>query len=183
MMFGNRNIYAIEVYHQPLDSSTFFMCGKMCIYLYAKPFGDIDNEYCHLYPAYDTLKNKISNLLELKYDFNLNNDFDIFNFLDDKLYNLHEEDERTYEQICNDMNPYLKFDFMTNAGETFDRTKSFIYMSKNKKIHIMYQNIGDSENDEIICNELDKDIFENTTRGFLKWYEEIENGKNSQLNP
>ena len=184
MIFGNKDIYAIEVYHQPIDNNSFYMCGKMCIYLHKKILGDINNEYCHLFVTYDALKKKIQNLNELECDFNLSNDADIFNFLDKKLYILDEDDVRTHEQICNDMEPYIKFDFMTNAGETFDRTKSFIYMCKNKRIHIMYQtywyneNIGNFENDEIICTELDKETFLVVTKNFTKWYEEIEKGIN-----
>ena len=181
MVFGDKNIYAIEVHHQPQDEDSFYMCGRMCIYLYNKMFGDINNEYCHLYATYTTLVEKSKIITELEYDFNLENDVDIFNFLDTKLYILDEDADRTYEQIRNDIKPYLKFDFMTNEGEMFDRTKSFIYMDKNKKIHIMYQtdkynkNNEQFESGEIICNEVDKETFENITNDFIRWYEGIEN--------
>jgi hypothetical protein len=177
MVFGNKNIYAIEVYHQPQDNGYFYMCGRMCVYLYNKAFGDINDELCHLFGVYDTLRSKIENLTELKHDFDLNNDFEIFNFLDDKLY---IDMNRTLDEMRFDSKLYKKFDFFTNMGEMFDRTKSFIYMDKNKKIHILFQihkynkNTKTFEDDEIICNELDKRIFEDVTNDFIKWYEKTE---------
>ena len=171
MVFGDKNTYAIEVYHQPLYNSEFYMSGKMCIHLFNKSFGDIDNEYCQVFMAYGTLLEKINNIDLLKYDFSQNNDHDIFTFLDDKLYMC--DDKRTLVQIKRDAELYFKFNFMTNSGgETFDDSKSFIYMDKNEKMHIMYQKYN--EKDKIICNELDKEIFENVTNEFIKWYEGIE---------
>jgi len=180
MIFGNKNIYAIEVYHQPQDNDYFYMCGRMCVYLYNKAFGDINDELCHLFGVYDTLRSKIEKLTELKHDFDLNNDFDIFNFLDDKLY---IDMNRTLDEMRFDSKLYKKFDFMTNMGEMFDRTKSFVYMDKNKKIHILFQihkyneNTKTFEDGEIICNELDKRIFEDITNDFIKWYEKTEGKK------
>ena len=72
MIFGDKNIYAIEVYHQPLDNDSFYMSGKMCIHLFNKTFGDIDNEYCQIFMAYGTLLEKINKIDSLKYDFSLN---------------------------------------------------------------------------------------------------------------
>jgi len=179
MLFGNKDIYAIEVYHQPLDNDSFYMTGRMCIHLYNTMFGNIDDRYCHLYVTYATLLSKIECLNELEHNFNLDNDCDIFNFLDELLY--IGDDDRTLEQIKTDWEQYGNFDFMTNAGEMFDRTKSFIYMDSHKKIHILYQehkyneNIKDFIDGEIICTELDKETFEHVTNGFIKWYEENRN--------
>jgi hypothetical protein len=180
MIFRDKSIFAIEIYHQPLNNNSFYMCGRMCIYLFNKIFGDINNEYCHLYSAYSALLDKINNINLLEYEFGLSNDYEVFNFLDDKLY--MAPDERTLEQIKIDARLYFKFDFMTNTGEIFDRTKSFIYMDKNKKIHIIYRT--DEYNDgfedgKIICNELDKEIFENVTKDLIKWYDELDNRKNN----
>jgi len=180
MKFGNEDIYAIEVYHQPQDNNSFFMSGRMCIYLKNKMFGDIEEKYCHLFGPYDTFIKKIKYLDELEHDFNIKNDINIFKFLDEKLYILKEDDKRSIEQIRNDMKPFIKFDFMTNSGESFDRTKSFIYMDLNKKIHIMFETgkynekAKRFEDEEIICNVLDKEIFKNVTKDFISWYENIE---------
>jgi hypothetical protein len=166
MIFGEKSIYAIEVYHQPQDNYGMYMCGRTCIHLFNKSFGDINNEYCHLGGMYETLLNKINWLNELEYEFCLDNDYDIFNFLDDKLY---IDNDRTLEQIKKDSELYCRFNFLTNSGgEPFDRTKSFIYVDKNKMIHILFQ-IHDS-NDEIICGVLDKETFDNVTKHFIEWY-------------
>jgi hypothetical protein len=179
MIFGDKNIYAIEIYHQPQDNDSFYMCGRMCIYLNNNIFGDLYNEYCFFPNIYMTLVDKIKNIDILEYDFKLENDFEIFNFLDDKLY-VGNYENKTCEQIIEDNKPYYRFELFTNMGEMFDRTKSFIYMDKNKKIHILYQNhkynktTKEFEDDGIMCCEFDKNIFENITNDFIKWYKEIE---------
>jgi hypothetical protein len=172
MIFGTKNIYAIEVYHKPLDDSSFYMTGRLCIHLFNKSFGDINEKDCALYEPYITLVEKIKNINILEYNFKLNNDFDIFNFLDEKLY---VGEKRPREQIYRDLDLYNKFDFMTNMGEMFNCSKSFLYMDCKKMIHILYQ-IHD-EKDEIICNNIDKILFENISNDFIKWYEETEKNK------
>jgi hypothetical protein len=164
MIFGNKNIYAIEVYHEPLDD-TILLTGRLSLHLYSKTFGDINDEYCDLSQPYEFLLDKIKHLDKLEYEFGLNNDNDIFKFLDNKLY---MDEERTMEQIKNDTNFYFKFCFLTNAGEMFDRTKSFIYMDKEKIIHILYQ----IDDNQIICVKIDNEIFKKTTSDFIEWYEE-----------
>jgi len=172
MIFGDKNIYAIEVYHKPLDNGSFYMTGRMCIHLFGKIFGDINEEDCWLDGVYMTLVEKNNNLDLLEYDFNLDNDYNIFKFLDDKLY---IDMNRTSEQIKIDAEIYGKFGFMTNMGESFDHTKSFIYMDYKNNIHILYQ-IHDYK-DEIICNELDKLTFKTITNEFIKWFEKTEKEK------
>ena len=68
-------------------------------------------------------------------------------------------------------------------------------MDKNKKVHIMYRKskyneiTKEFEDEEIICNELEKNIFENVTNDFIKQYEETEkngakkNNKNIDYHP
>jgi len=53
MIFGDKNIYAIEVHHKPLDNGSFYMTGRMCIHL----FGDI-NEFIKWFEKTEKEKNK-----------------------------------------------------------------------------------------------------------------------------
>ena len=140
MIFGDKNIYAIEVYHQPLDNDSFYMSGKMCIHLFNKTFGDIDSEYCQIFTANGTILEKINKIDSLKYDFSLNDDYDIFNFLDEKLY--IGNDKGTLVQIKKDAELYFKFNFMTNnGGETFDDSKSLCIWIKMIKYILCIKNI------------------------------------------
>jgi len=181
MIFGNKSEYAIEVYHKPLDNSSFYMTGRMCIHLFDKSFGRIYEEDCALAVYYMTLVDKINNINILKNDFNLDNDYSVFEYLDDKLY--VGSIERTMEQIHNYYDLYGKFDFMTGTGETFDDSKSFIYLDKNEIVHIIYQksiynyDTKIFKDEDIICNEIDKEIFIKVTKEFIKWYEETEKMK------
>jgi len=172
MIFGNKNIYAIEIHHKPLDNGLFYMTSRLCIHLFNKNFGNINEEDRALAEPYMILVEKINDLNILEYDFNLKNDYDIFNFLDDKLYiNI----DRTLEQIKHDYKLYHIFNFMTNMGEMFNNTKSFIYMDKNKLINILFQ-IHDNEN-KIFCSKINKENFIKVSNDFIKWYEKTEKNK------
>jgi hypothetical protein len=179
MIFGDKNVYAIQVYHQPIDNKAFFMTGCMCIFLNNKKLGDIDIEYCHFGPTYCALSDKVNYINELEYEFNLNNDYEIFNFLDNKLY-IGDEDDRPSDEIITDWKKYERFDFLTRGGEPFDGTTSFIYMDKNQNIHIMYKTgYVDEETymkSEINCIIIDKETFVEITNDYIRWYLYI-NGK------
>jgi len=173
MIFGDKDEYAIEVYHEPLDNNSFYMTGRMCLHFYGEPFGDINyagyvGSFC---VTYRCLLEKINDLESIKYNFDLETDVNIFDFLNVKLY--MADDETTYEQIVIDDKKYRKYDFLTNGGEMFDGTISFIYLDNNEKIHILYQ--IHYKNDEIICIQLDKETFINVTKEFIKWYESTSN--------
>jgi hypothetical protein len=67
---------------------------------------------------------KINCIKALKHEFNLNNDKDIFNFLDNILFGKGEPVKINDEEI----KAYRKFDFLTLCGNpAFDGTESFIY--------------------------------------------------------
>jgi hypothetical protein len=173
MIFGNKDVYAIEVYHEPLDNDTFYMTGRMCIFLHGLRYGDIDDPACVLYVPYIQLLDKVKKIEEIRCNFNMKTDADIFEFLDVKLY--MADDDVTYEQILIDLEEYGKFDFLTGSGEMFDRTKSFIYCDNLEIIHILYQIHND--NDIIRFSKISKEVFLNVSRQFINWYEEI-NGAN-----
>ena len=192
MIFGDKNIYAIEVHHKPLDNGPFYMAGRLCIHLFNIEFGDINEEDCSLAEPYMRLNEIINNFDLIKYDFKLNNDYDIFHFFDHELYVGDDYgkwgflDKEYYNKIKwkelegKEINKKLyKYDFMTNEGEMFNNTKSFIYMDIKEIIHILFQVHDDM--DEIRCNKINKNIFYNISSEFIEWYEETEKNKVIQV--
>jgi hypothetical protein len=169
VVFGDKCVYAIELIHDPLSDESY-LTGRICMHFHNKPFGYLDQFgfFCTVYCA---LLNKLNCMKELKCEFNLN-DEDVFNFLDNILFAEGELVEINDAEV----NVYRKFDFLTLcANPAFDGTKSFIYVSENNMVCILYK-INEEEN-KINCVNIQKNIFEKTTREFIKWYEEMENNE------
>jgi len=167
MIFGDKDIYAIEVYHEPQYNSAYYMSGRMCLFLNGVMFGDIDDPCNVLGVTYANLLRVVKNVDGMMNNFTLKTDKEIFIFLDTKLYN--GDDEGSYEQAIEDGKAYGKFDFLTNGGVMFDRTKSFIYLDDFDIIHILYQ----FEDRQIYSAYVNKDIFLKITSEFFEWFDKI----------
>ena len=115
----------------------------------------------------NTLLGKINNIDELKHEFNLSTYDEIFYFLDEKLYG---DAKKTIAQINEEITLYHKFNFLTNSCEPFDGTKSFIFIDKNDTVNILYK--IDYKENKIIHNIVERKIFEDITKEFIKWHEE-----------
>ena len=173
MVFGEKNIYAIEVYHEPQYNTSYYMSGRMCLHLNGIMFGDIDDPCNVLGVTYANLLQVVENIDEIRDDFNSKTDTEIFNALDAMLYDAMlyiNDEEKSYEQMMADGKKYWKFDFLTNGGVMFDRTKSFIYLDDFETIHILYQ----FEDRQIHSAQVSKDIFLEVTNKFLEWFDKTE---------
>jgi len=174
MTFGDKDIYAIEVYHEPQYNSAIYMSGRMCLFLNGVMFGDIDDPCNALGVTYASLLHTVTNIDEIRDDFKLSTDKEIFDFLDVKLY--IGDDNASYEQMVADGKTYGKFDFLTNGGVMFDRTKSFIYLDSFNFVHILYQ----FEDRQAQTTQVSKNTFLKVTHEFFEWYDEIEKSHNSE---
>jgi len=168
MIFGEKAIYAIEVYHEPQYNTGYYMSGRMCLFLNGVMFGDIDDPCNVLGVTYANLLRTVEKIDEIKDNFGLRTDTEIFEFLDAMLY--IDDDDKSYEQIVADGKKYWKFDFLTNGGVMFDRTKSFIYLDDFDIIRILYQ----FEDREIHSAKVNKDIFLKVTSEFFEWFDKTE---------
>jgi len=124
MIFGEKNKFAIECYHDPLENENNRVFGRMCIWCSDTQLGDITEPSCMLNVTEGFLQD-FMNHPEILEGEELNNlgDRELFEFLNKKLY---LDDERTTEEITKDAEKYFKYDFLTNGGESFDSHKSFL---------------------------------------------------------
>lgn len=124
MLIGNPESFAIEVHHEPIANASKRVFGRMCIHACGVVLGDINEPDCMLNVAASHLSDVVRRLSALD-DAVLaaRDDREAFDFLNRALY---IDDERTDQEIQRDSEQYFKFDFLTNGGESFDRTKSFI---------------------------------------------------------
>jgi len=128
MIIGTKNIFAIEWYHEPIGEKDHLVFGRMCLWINNAVLGDINNKMCALSVSRVHLVHK-QNVSNQNIDSHLNglSDWECFDYLNQKLY---LDESRTDEQISDDAKTYSKFDFLTNGGESFDHTKSFIVSDK-----------------------------------------------------
>ena len=169
MIFGDKEIYAIEVYNEPqfYTKGGYYPLGGMCLHLNGEIFGDIDDSCNALGVTHLALKRAIENVDKIKHNFDFRTDLEIFEYLDNILY---LDDTRTYEQMVADGKKYWKFDFLTNGGIMFDRTKSFIYLDSFDCIHILSQ----TETKKVHASKIEKDVFLKVTKEFISWFDETE---------
>ena len=88
-------------------------------------------------------------------------DRDAYDFLNRVLY---LDDDRSNKQVSKDAERFLKFDLLTNGGESFDRTKSFI-VADGDRLRLLFQ---DDERG-FVSAHVGRSTFVLTVRGFLAW--------------
>ena len=126
--------------------------------------GNIDEPACmlnvtegffvDLLPAIQNLENR--ELSEMP-------DVEAFKLLDNAVY---LDDDRSSEQLASDAAKYSKFDFLTNGGESFDGTKSFIHRVGDV-IRILFTD----ESDRFHSIHVEREEFEKVITQFLCWLE------------
>ncbi|MEO6184380.1 MAG: hypothetical protein ABIP71_15005 [Verrucomicrobiota bacterium] len=163
MLFGNPADFAIEAYHEPSGSSwTGF--GRMCIYAKKIRLGHIDENHCSLFHAADRLREAV-NEIKILWDesFNGLSDKETFDFLDRVLY---LNSERSPESIQADWERFGRFNFLTNTGEQFDDSKTFI-ACRNGLVHVFYQ----LRNNKFGSVSFSVKSFHDAIEPFLYWFD------------
>ncbi len=127
MLFGQREDFAIECYHDPIANEAGSVFGRICVWANNVQLGNVNEPACIL----GTLQSHFSKLLAelpLLRDAELENlaDAAALEFLDRAIYG---DDARTLKQIQADAARYSKFVFLTNWSEAFDGTKAFLLKS------------------------------------------------------
>ena len=165
MIFGLKSDFAIEAYCDWIDDDKKYVFGRMCCWSNGKPLGDIDEADCmldvtavffeSLLKRLDQLENSVLNELS---------DSQLYKFIDCKIY---EDDERSIDQVISDAETYYKYDFLTNGGESFDCSKSFILVDGNF-CRILF---NDDRSKENVFTRVSKTGFISAVSDFLLWYE------------
>jgi hypothetical protein len=130
MHFGNPDNFSVEIYHEP-SSPQWLGFGRMCVHIQGLTFGVIEEEHCSLFHAVERI-GEVANILPSLWDdrFAQHTDEEVFGWLDAMLYS---------GEISLESEEINRFDFLTNTGEQFDDSKSFILCSPEGVVRILFQ--------------------------------------------
>lgn len=161
-MIGNQQTFAIECYHEPIPNNAKRVFGRMCIWAKSTLLGDIEEPACMLSVTEEHFLDVINRLESLE-DSALAKlaDKSLFDFLNQALY---IDDARTTEEVMVDAERYFKFDFLTNGGESFDRTKSFL-ISDGSNMRLLFTDCSE----QFHSAHISKDEFVEVITSFLAW--------------
>jgi len=156
MTFGDPKDFAIEAYHEP-SGPQWGGFGRMAIDIQEVRLGDIRENHCSLFHAVDRFRQvypRIENLWAESFD-GLT-DAEIFALIDTRY---------TGEPCEEDHSPC---DFLTNTGEQFDESKTFIICRPGGHIHILYQ-LRDGTIGSASCSARS---FREVAEAFVCWFDE-----------
>ena len=160
MIFGEPTEFSIEAYHEPYGPQ-WAGCGRMAIDVGGARLGNIRENHCSLFAAVDCLR-KLSPTIEELWDksFTGLSDAEIFAVVDQALY-LGDND-------TSDLTDYARFDFLTNTGEQFDDSKTFIVCRPDGRVHVLYQ-LRDDTIGSASCRVTS---FRAVTDSFVGWFDQ-----------
>jgi hypothetical protein len=164
MIIGDQSSFAIECYHEPIPNDTKRVFGRMCIWVAGNALGDINEPACMLNVTEGHLSDVLHRITTLDDEIFINlDDRSAFDLLNHAIY---LGDERSDIEIKQDYEHYYKFDFLTNAGESFDHTKSFAILSK-EFVRLLFTN----ETGEFHSAHVSKVTFLQVIGSFFVWLE------------
>ena len=103
----------------------------MCIHIQSKTIGNVDEQHCSLFHAVERIveaAQKLPSLWDVR--FTQHTDEEIFSWLDALLY--------SGEITCENGNDPHRFDFLTNTGEQFDDSKTYIVSLPEGFVRILF---------------------------------------------
>jgi hypothetical protein len=129
--------------------------------------GDVTEPACVLDVTAVHLRGVLRNLEQsAEADLEQLGDRDAFDLLDQKLYG---DDERSNDEIASDGKRFWRFDFLTNGGESFDRTKSFIIRLGDNARILFAEYIGSEL--RFHAGHVNYALFKRRVEEFLNWLE------------
>jgi hypothetical protein len=160
MIFGEPTDFAIEAYHEPYGAA-YGGFGRMCIHVQGVCLGNIRENHCSLFHATNRFRETHANLEKLwDESFTGLSDAGIFAVLDEELY-VGEGESGGWER-------YGRFNFLTNTGEQFDDSKTFIVCRPNGRVHILYR-LRDDTRGSASCTV---EPFRAVADSYVRWFDE-----------
>ena len=162
--FGEPSAFQIECIHEPIPNSRGHVYGRMCLRFESDILGDLDEPACMLNVTAARLKDVLNELGGLEVQ-------DLFALTDSALWArldtvLYRDDNRTAVEVAADARRYSRFDFLTNGGESFDKSKSFIVMNQ-RHVRILF----DDAQRPLVGKTVDRHVFVEALRSFVEWVE------------
>ncbi len=159
MIFGDPKDFAIEAYHEP-SGSQYGGFGRMCIHIQGMSLGDIRDNHCSLVHATDRIREVAADFESLWHaSFAGLSDADVFGLIDREIYTGDASESGP---------SYDASDFLTNTGEMFDGTKTFIIFRPPDRIHILFR-LRDDTFGAASCSV---QSFRGVADAFVSWFEE-----------
>ena len=160
--FGDKAQFAISCVHEPFGSEPRYVYGRMCIRSGDKSLGDFHEPACMLNVTASHLHGVLERLPNLSADvFSGLGEASIWETIDRAIY---RNDDRPMEEIVADAGRFFQYDFLTNGGESFDKSKSFIFR-EDDKVSILF-----IEDDKVLDSiVVSIDSFYSAVKGFLDW--------------
>ena len=158
MIFGDPNDFAIEAHHEP-SGAQWGGFGRLCIYINGNAIGDIRDNYCSLFAITNRFRELPTEIGSLWSDrFTGLTDDQIFRVIDDVLYIGSDHDIGAN---------FGRFDFLTNTGEMFNATKTFLYCESGSLVHLLYR-VNDGVPQSGAC---DIELFTSTSNEYVRWFD------------
>jgi hypothetical protein len=159
MTFGDPRDFAIEAYHEP-SGSQWGGCGRLCIHIAGICIGNIRDNHCSLFHATDRFR-ELTQRVETLWDeaFAGLSDAEVFSLIDRELY---------IGKPSGNGRSFSDFDFLTNTGEMFDGTKTFILGTPDGHVHVLYQ-FRDDTFGAGVCSV---QAFRRVAQAYVGWFDE-----------
>jgi hypothetical protein len=159
MTFGDTTDFAIEAYHEPYGPQ-YGGFGRMCLYVQGVCLGNIRDNHCSLFHATDRIR-EVADHFESLWDdsFAGLSDAEVFALIDREIYT---------DEASESGPSYAACDFLTNTGEMFDGTKTFIIFRPPDRIHILFR-LRDDTFGSASCSV---QTFRRVADAYVSWFEE-----------
>lgn len=162
MRFGRPSAFAIDCHHDPIGNDRGWVFGRMAIVASGQQLGDIDKPGCMLNVTAGHLAAVVERLASLdEAAFRPLSDAEVFHRLDRALY---LDDDRSDDEVRADAERYTTFDFLTNGGESFDHTKSFL-VAEDDELRLVFRD----RNDGLHAARFSQAAFTAATKQFQTW--------------
>ena len=165
MLFGDPNDFAVEIYHEPFSPGDLGF-GRMRIFIQNVSIGIIEEKNCSLFHAIERV-GEAAEALPTLWDkrFSKHTDEEIFNWLDAILYS-GEISDVTEKNIH-------RFDFLTNTGEQFDDSRTFIVSLPDSTVRILF--FKEEKFGSATCQA---STFRSVAASLVRWFKEETSAKN-----
>jgi hypothetical protein len=159
MIFGNPKDFAIEAYLEPYGPK-YGGFGRMCIHIQGIALGDIRDNHCSLFHATRRIREVAGDFESLgDAGFATLSDAEVFSLIDAELYTGEASESRPSHTAC---------DFLTNTGEMFDDSKTFVIFRPPDRVHILFL-LRDDTFGSASCSV---PTFRTVAEAYVCWFEE-----------
>ncbi len=159
MTFGDPKDFAIEAYHEPYGPQ-YGGFGRICIHVQGVCLGDIRDNHCSLFHSTDRLREVAADFESVgDASFAALSDAEVFALIDSEIYTGEASEGEASYAAC---------DFLTNTGEMFDGTKTFIIFRLPDRAHILFR----LRDDTFGSGSCSVPTFRRVADAYVSWFEE-----------